>query len=266
MKLRWLSAVLAALVVMSCGAESSRVVVAAGTTVVDSGFIDGLAEKYEMSHPGAQLSVVENSTALILELGRQKTADLLITHAPDQEAVFFDEGRAAEHHAVFQSRFLLVGPPSLAGRFRGLEIPEVMRTIAAEGIPFVSRGDGSGTHDAEMKAWLESGLSPAGRPWYLETGQGMGPTLLVADQRGAVTLAEEGVFVAASKVIGLVDLGVVSEGLENPYTAIVVKGADGERAADLFFQWLLSDAGRSAMLEVNERLFGRVIYDPAGSG
>jgi tungstate transport system substrate-binding protein len=254
----------AALLTAAClGASTDRVVVAAGTTVVDSGFLDALIEIYEVGHPGAQISVVANPTQLALELGRQRTADLLITHAPAQEAEFAAEGLAERRSTVFTSRFVLVGPDSWLSRARGREIPEVFRDLAANGQVFVSRGDGSGTHDLEMEIWLESGLDPTGEPWYLVTGQGMGPTLLVADQRAAVTLAEIGAFLAARATISLVDLEVVTEGMGNPYSATVVKGSPGEGGAAELHDWLVSPEGKKAIEQVNLRLFGEVIYQPS---
>lgn len=251
-----------ALASAACAGTSNRVVVAAGTTVVDSGFVNQLAAEYEEENPDAEISVVANPTRLILELGRQKAADLLITHAPEQEAEFIAEGLASDSAPIFASRFVLVGPPGLLGDTAGLEIPEVLRTIAEREESFVSRGDGSGTHDAEMLAWFEAGVDPTNEPWYIVTGQGMGPTLLVADQRGAVTLSELGSFVAASEVMGLVDYGVDPEGLENPYTALVVDGSDGERAASEFFSWLISPEGQDAVARTNEKLFGQGVYLP----
>ena len=250
----------------SCGGNSDRVIVAAGTTVVDSGFIDALAKRFEAAHPDVDLSILPNPTRLILELGRQQAADLLITHAPSQEADFVAEGRSSRSDVVFESRFVLVGPPQLRDRFRTYEIPEVFRAIATEGLSFVSRGDGSGTHDAELDAWLESGLDPSGQPWYVVTGSGMGPTLQVTDQRGASTLAEIGSFIAAADTLGLVDLEAEPEGLENPYTATVVAGADGEAGAIKFLAWLTSEAGQKAISEINEELFGQVVYHPSQVG
>ena len=261
-------AVTAALLSAACtGTSSDRVIVASGTTLVDSGFIDAVVDIYEEANPGSRISVLANPTRLVLELGRQKTADLLITHAPDQEAAFVAENLASQHSPVFTSRFVLTGPASWLARTRSRGILEVLRDLAAEGLVFVSRGDASGTHDLEMAVWRESGLDPTGQPWYLVTGLGMGPTLLVADQRGGATLAEIGAFLSARETISLVDLEVLPEGLENPYSAIVVKNSPGESGAAKLLDWLVSAEGKHAIEEVNLRLFGEAIYSPSvGSG
>lgn len=258
-------AVVGAVVAAGCASGGSRVVVAAGTTIVDAGFIDALAEKYEAANPEVEISVVANPTRLILELGRQKAADLLLTHAPVQEASFIDEGLASSFSPVFTSSFVLIGPAGALGETEGLEIPEVLRTIAAEEHLFVSRGDGSGTNDAELEAWFEAGIDPRDEPWYLLTGQGMGPTLLVADQRDGITLSELGSYVAASSTLSLVDYQVDPEGLENPYTGIVVAGSDAETAASAFLDWLTSGEGQAAVSEVNNDLFGSDVYRPVNA-
>ena len=254
----------AALFFAACGgASSDRVIVASGTTLVDSGFIDAVVDIYEEANPGYEISVVANSTRLVLELGRQKAADLLIAHAPGQEAAFVAEDLASRHAPVFASRFVLVGPASWSARARSREIHEVLADFAAQGQVFVSRGDASGTHDLEMALWRESGLDPTGQPWYLVTGLGMGPTLLVADQRGGGALAEIGAFLSARETISLIDLEVSPEGLENPYSAIVVKGSPGEEGASKLLDWLVSVEGRQAISDINERLFGETVYSPS---
>jgi tungstate transport system substrate-binding protein len=209
-----------------------------------------------------EVSVVGNPTQLAIELGVQKAADLLITHAPRQEAGFINSGGALDSAQVFESRFVVLGPKRWLGVVTGFEAPEAFRAFAQAEQSFVSRGDGSGTNDAEDLVWLESGLNPAGEDWYLETGQGMGPTILVADQRDAVTLAEIGSFIAAEDTITIVDLVLDEGGLENPYTSIVVRGSEGEQLASEFHQWLLSAEGIAAILDANEELFGAIVYSP----
>ncbi len=239
-------------------------IVAAGTTLVDSGILDAVVAEYERAHPGAELSVVGEATAQVLELGRRGGADLLLTHAPGAEEAFLAEGRAARVEEVLRSSFVLVGPAEHAGALAGLEPAAAFGRIAAEGWAFATRADGSGTHERERELWDLAGVAPDGQPWYAATGQGMGLTLQVADQRDAFTLAEEGTFLAAADVVRLAAMDLArSDLLANPYRAIVV--ADGEEeAASAFVDWLLGPPGRAAIEEASEDLFGGPVFTPAG--
>lgn len=246
----------------ACSGGAERVIVAAGTTVVDSGLLDRVAASFEETHPGIRISIVGQPTRLALELGRDGAADVTITHAPEQEAEYVADGLASAAATVFASRFVLVGPPELKSRFQGRELPEILREVHLAGITFVSRGDGSGTHDKEVESWQEAGLDPAGQPWYIVTGQGMGPTLLIADQAGGVTLAEYGAYLAARDTISIVDLEVDRAGLDNPYTAMVSASSGQGTAAEAFFDWLTSAEGRTAIQVADEELFGEIVYQP----
>lgn len=257
-------AVALVLAAAACAPGESRLVVAAGTTIVDSGFIDHVVASFEQTHPDIEVSVVGQPTRLALELGRDGAVDVTITHAPVQEARLVAAGHVLESSAVFVSEFVLVGPPTFSEQFAMWEFPEVLRAVFVDEIVFVSRSDGSGTHDKEMENWLEAGFQPSGADWYIETGQGMGPTLLVADQREALTLSESGAFIAAAGAVDLVDLGVNTAALDNPYTAMVMESSDQKAAARMFVDWLLSPEGRTAIETANRELFGKVVYAPAG--
>lgn len=245
----------------TCGGAEKRVVVAAGTTLVDSGVIEALALAYEMDRPEVEISVVGLATREVLELGRRGAADLLITHAPQQEREFLASQPDASARGLFSSRFLLVGPDESAAALDGLSVADALRRIAEEGLTFVTRADGSGTHDREVALWEAAGVSPDGRPWYLETGQGMGQSLQVADQREAFTLVEEGTFLGAFDVVRLRPVELVGDpaALANPYAALLPETDD---EAERFVEWLVSPAGRSALERVNARIFGVAVYSP----
>jgi tungstate transport system substrate-binding protein len=246
----------------ACSSQPTRLIIAAGTTLVDSGLIEALAAEYETDHPDVDLSVVAEPTALALELGRQGAADLLLVHAPDLERDFVEAGFSLLSHPVVNSRFVLVGPPELAGRFDGYGAVQAFDVIADEGLAFVSRADGSGTHETELGVWEEAGVDPSGAEWYIETGQGMGPTIQVADQRGASTLSEYGAFIAAVDSVGLVDLRIDPAGLDNPYTGHVVADGNAVDEATMFLEWLTSSEGSDAIIEANQALFGEIVYEP----
>ena len=241
-----------------CSASEARVVVAAGTTLVDSGVVDVLASSYERAEPVVEVSVVGRSTRQVLDLGGRGAADLLITHAPSQEAAFLSQHPDAEAFALFSSRFLLVGPAERASALDGLTPKQAFSEIANRGWSFVTRADGSGTHDAEMEIWHEVGIRPKDASWYTETGQGMGLSLQVADQRAAFILVEEGTYLSAGAVLRLLPVDFAPGSYpENPYTAIVPAG---NAMAEAFVVWMLSEAGRAVLAGANEELFGSTIF------
>ncbi len=263
----------AALILMlaACSGGGSRLVVGAGTSLVDGGLIDALAADYEAAHPNVELSVVGEATAKVLALSRSGAVDVTITHAPDLEAAFEAEGLAASAATVFSSRFVLVGPPERALTLSGSSVSEAFARIAADGLLFVSRADESGTHLVEKEIWREAGIDPTDRPWYLETGQGMGLTLQVTSERGGFTLSELGTFLAARANLALVNAGVTGSSLANPYRAMAVRGSLVEDEAVAFVEWLASDEGRDALRRIDGHLFDTTVYepfeeDPAGTG
>lgn len=249
--------VLALIGLSACGRTSQRVVVGAGTTLVDSGFIEALAADFESTHPGIQLSVLGESSAQILNLGRSGAVDVLLTHAPAQEAVFLAEQNPQLSEIVVSSEFLLVGPPDLVATFAGLSTVKAFARINHNGYPFVSRGDGSGTHETELGQW-PNGVAPTA-DWYISTGQGMGLTLQVADQRHAFTLAEAGAFFGSENLDNLAQV-VLIDPPGNPYRITVT--ADAPAGAREFADWMLSEAGRAAINRINQALFGAIVYAP----
>ena len=245
---------------VACSGGDDRVVVAAGTTLVDSGVVDSLADDYEASHPGIEISVVGLATREVLELGKRGAADLLITHAPNQEREFIASHPDAAAQSLFSSRFLLVGPEDRVDAYRGLSITAALQRMAADDEVFVTRADGSGTYEREQALWAAAGIDPGGEPWYAETGLGMGPSLLVADQLEAFILVEEGTFLAATFVrLRRVEVAGGESLLVNSYTAILP--ADHDAAAE-FLEWLISQEGRSALQDANYEIFGSAVLLP----
>ncbi len=249
------ASLLCAVIATGCGAGGERVVVAAGTTLVDSGFIDRVVEAY----PGdAMISVLGVSSREALALGDAGSASLLITHLPEAEAEFLGAHPEAEQRPVFTSRFVVVGPPGVD--LSTSSAAHTFASIAALHRPFVSRSDGSGTAAREREIWELAGVDPVGESWYTETGQGMGFTLQVADQLGAFTLAEVGTL-RASDALTLTTYAIDDPVLDNPYRVTLTPTA-GEDARAVF-EWLVSEAGADAMFAVNEELFDDVLYVPA---
>lgn len=252
----------AALLAAACSSSSERVVVAAGTTIVDSGFIRALIDEYP---GGGSFSIVAASSREGFALAEGGAADLLFTHLPEVEEDYVEAHPGALQEPVFESRFLVVGPPGQSVIQPGADVVDAFSAVAAVAAPFVSRGDGSGTAARERAIWDLADVEPTGRPWYIETGQGMGFTLQVTDQREAFTLVEGGSFFAEASVLSLEEVAVTAspdELLSNPYRMTLVDPSATPAGRDLF-AWMTSDEGRAAIVRVNEQLYAAVVYAPS---
>ena len=247
------------LLVSACSSSAGeRVVVGAGTTVVDSGLVEYLVDVYIRDGGTGQIDVIALSSQQSLAYASAGNADITITHEPESLASFLSETPGAVSSPVFTSRFVYLADPGLT--FSTPTVGGILSTVASEGFVFVSRDDGSGTYAREVTMWNAVGLDPTGEPWYVRTGTGMGETLLVTDQRGGVTLSELGAYLAASDTISLVTVDDGTDpGLVNPYAATVVAPADNAAAAE-FFAWLTSEPGKAAIVAANEELFGAQVY------
>jgi tungstate transport system substrate-binding protein len=249
---RALAVIGVALLTVACGGERD-LLVAAGTTLVDSGFMESVTDAYTVD-TGVDVNVIGEATAQVLALARSGSVDATITHSPDLEAEFEADGLASRSATVFTSRFIVAGPPG--ADFTGTGAAEAFREIARREGPFVGRQDGSGTALVEASIWELAGIDGPARPWYLSTGQGMGLTLQVASERSAFVLAELGTFLSTG-ALSLIDTGVSDPVLENPYRAMSVAGTDSVSTADDFVDWLASPDGRSAIEEANRSVFDR---------
>ena len=247
-----------ALIASACGG-SEVVLVAAGTTLVDSGFIEVVADDFS-AQTGIDVDVIGEATAQVLALARSGSVDVTITHAPDLEAEFEADGLASRSATVFTSRFVIAGPPNV--RLGADDAPGAFREIADMQGPFVGREDGSGTALVEASIWRTAGVDGPSQDWYLSTGQGMGLTLQVASERSAFVLAELGTFLSTGRLL-LVDTGIVDARLENPYRAMSVAAVERTGPAD-FVDWLTSSEGRTSIERANRQVFQSTdVYLPA---
>lgn len=248
-----------ALIVAGCaGHGGQRVVIAAGTTLVDSGFLQAVIDSYAADHKDITMSVVPVGSAEAVAYARAGSADLIITHEPHVLATYLAEAPDAIATSPFASSFVVVAPPTAI--IDTSDVVSAFRSVALSEVTFVSRDDGSGTNVREREIWELAGIDPDGENWYLRTGSGMGSSLLVVDQRSAVSLTELGAFLTAAPALNLAIVPLAdTTALENPYAVTVPSPA--ESAAAVAFQaWLSSEPGRAAIVDANNRLFGTVVY------
>jgi tungstate transport system substrate-binding protein len=200
---------------------------------------------------GIEVRVVAQGTGQALETARRGDADLVLVHARAQEEAFVAQGYGVRRFDVMYNDFVIVGPgDDPAGLRTAGDAVAALRAIAAAEAHFASRGDDSGTHEAEMALWATAGATPGGT-WYLSTGSGMGATLNIAAQVPAYALTDRGTWLSFAN---RGPLEIVFEGdpmLFNPYGIILVnpeRHAHVKAAeAQAFIDWILADAGQAAI-------------------
>jgi tungstate transport system substrate-binding protein len=245
--------------------ESDRAVILATTTSTqDSGLLDVLVPAFERDS-GRQVKTVAVGSGEAIELGSRGEADVLLVHSPDDEEEFMKSGKGGERRLVMHNDFVIVGPPDDPAGIKGLGSTEALQRIAEEEAPFTSRGDDSGTHNLELKLWDEAGVKPAGS-WYQETGQGMGATLRIADQKRAYTISDRGTHLSTEDST---DLDVLVEGeprLLNIYHVIDIDPNAGPRVnaagGRAFAEWIVKPEAQGMIGAFGRKEFGRPLFVP----
>ncbi|MEE8370287.1 MAG: substrate-binding domain-containing protein [Dehalococcoidia bacterium] len=207
---------------------TDELILATTTSTQDSGLLDVLIPEFEKVS-GYRVKTIAVGSGQALRLGEEGEADVLLVHSPEAEAAFMDAGHGVERSSVMHNDFVIVGPPDDPAGIAGISsAADALSLIAQSGSPFLSRGDMSGTHAREFNLWLEAGIAPAGS-WYQETGQGMGQTLLIANEKRGYTLTDRGTYLAQ---IDNLSLEILTEGdanLFNPYHVIIVDPGKSSR-------------------------------------
>ena len=271
MKRRLLAAALAALaatavaLALPAAAQLKFITVASTTSTEQSGLFKHMLPIFEKK-TGIQVRVVALGTGQALDMGRRGDADVAFVHDQAAEERLVAEGYFVDRREVMYNDFVLIGPKSDPARVGGgKDIVAAFRKIKAAAAPFVSRGDKSGTHAAELRLWKMAGIDVAGADkgtWYRETGSGMGPALNTASGMNAYILADRGTWLSF-KNRG--ELGISVEGdqklfnqygvmLVNPARHAHVKKAEGQAFAD----WVVSAEGQKAIADYKiggEQLF-----------
>ncbi|KFZ35951.1 tungsten ABC transporter substrate-binding protein [Shewanella mangrovi] len=218
------------------------------TSTDNSGLLGYLLPKFE-AKTGYKVQVIATGTGKALKLGSQGDVDLVMTHAPKAEAKFVADGFGVEPRGIMENDFVVLGPKADPAKIRdSASAEEAFGKIAKSGDVFVSRGDDSGTNKKEILIWKAANVKPdfAG---YKSVGQGMGKTLLMANELQGYTLSDRGTFIAYQ---GKIDLVVDFDGgatLANPYQVILInpkKYPDlNHKGARAFADWLCSDEAQA---------------------
>jgi tungstate transport system substrate-binding protein len=233
-------------------AEDRSIVVASTTSTQDSGLFGYLLPIFK-AKTGIEVKVIAQGTGQALDTARRGDADVVFVHAKSQEEKFLAEGFGVKRFDVMYNDFVLIGPKGDPAGVKGKDIETALKTIQAKNVPFVSRGDRSGTHAVELALWKQAGIDiAAGKgPWYREIGQGMGAALNAASGMNGYVLSDRGTWISF-KNRG--DLQIVVEGdkrLFNQYGVMLVNPEKypsvKKELGQAFVDWLISPEGQAAI-------------------
>ena len=247
-------------------AQDQSIVVASTTSTQDSGLFDHILPLFE-GKTGIDVKVVAQGTGQALDTGRRGDADVVFVHAKAQEEKFIEEGFGVKRFDVMYNDFVLVGPKSDPAGVSGTEdIAAALVAIQEKNAPFVSRGDKSGTHSAELRLWKDAGvdIATAKGDWYKEIGQGMGAALNTAAAMNAYVLSDRATWLSFENR-GELDIAVEGDKrlfnqygvmLVNPEKHPSVKKDFGQQ----FIDWLVSPEGQKAIGEY--KIGGKQLFFP----
>jgi tungstate transport system substrate-binding protein len=270
MNRRILLGLLAAVLAAPALAQDKSIVVASTTSTQDSGLFGHVLPAFK-AKTGIDVKVISQGTGQALDTGRRGDADVVFVHARPQEEKFVADGFGVKRHGVMYNDFVLVGPKSDPAGVKGKDITTALKAIKDKAAAFVSRGDRSGTHAAELALWKSAGIDIAADkgagsldPWYREIGQGMGAALNMASSMNGYTLADRGTWLAF-KNRG--ELDIVIEGdkpLFNQYGVMLVNPAKHTHVKAVlgqeFIDWLVSADGQQTIADY--KINGQQLFFP----
>lgn len=259
---RFAPALLAATLVAAPAVSAETIVMASTTSTEQSGLFSHLLPAFKQAS-GIDIKVVAQGTGQALDMARRGDADVLFVHDQPAEEKFVAEGYATQRHPVMYNDFVLIGPASDPAGIKGNDIVKALARLAQDNAPFVSRGDKSGTHSAELRFWKAAGVEDQGKG-YKACGCGMGPALNMASSMNAYVLSDRGTWLSF-KNPG--DLKVLVEGdkrLFNQYGVLVVNPAKFPHVkaeqAQQFVDWVTSKPGQDAI--ASYKVNGQQLFFP----
>ena len=254
----------AAMLLVASGVASGQTLVMASTTSTEqSGLFAHLLPAFKGAS-GVDVKVVAVGTGQAIDMGRRGDADVLFVHDQATEEKLVAEGHALRRYPVMYNDFVLVGPASDPAGVRGRDIVQALRKLPTSTSAFVSRGDRSGTHTAELRFWKQAGVDAPKGAFYKECGCGMGPALNIASASGAYVLADRGTWLNFRNRGDLVILVEGDKQLFNQYGVMAVNPAlhphVNVAAATQFVDWMRSAAGQAVI--ASYKIGGEQLFFP----
>jgi tungstate transport system substrate-binding protein len=253
-------------------AQDKSIIVASTTSTQDSGLFGHILPPFK-AKTGIDVKVVAQGTGQALDTGRRGDADVLFVHAKAPEEKFVADGFGVKRYPVMYNDFVLIGPKSDPAGIKGMsDVAKTLQAIKAKEAPFISRGDRSGTHIAELDLWKAAGIDIGKEkgPWYKEIGQGMGAALNTASAANAYVLADRGTWLSFKNRGDLDILVAGDKRLFNQYGVMLVNPEKHphvkKELGQAFIDWLVSPEGQRAIADYKvggEQLFYPNANDPS---
>ncbi len=249
----------------SCsGPAKKELILASTTSTADSGLFDVMLPEFEKIS-GYKVKLIAVGTGEAIEMGQKGDADVLMVHSRKAEDQFMEEGYGSVRKDVMHNDFIIVGPAEDPAQIKGKSAVDALKAIAESGSLFISRADKSGTHNKEMSIWEKAGITPEG-DWYTETGQGMGETLTITQDKQAYTIADRGTWLAMADDFTLEILVEGDSSLFNPYGVIAVnpeKFPDvNNEGALAFIEYVTGEKGQALIKDFGVDKYGQPLFYP----
>jgi tungstate transport system substrate-binding protein len=246
-------------------AQSGTVILSTTTSTQDSGLLDVLVPLFEKK-TGLTVKTISVGTGQALALAARGEADVALVHAPSLERKYVEEGKMQNRRLVMYNDFVIIGPEDDPARIKGLpKAVDALKRVADSQSRFVSRGDKSGTHTLELGLWKQAGVEPKGA-WYIESGQGMGQTLGIANDRRAYTITDRATFLAFQKRISLPILVEKDKPLLNMYSVMEINPANGPRVnaagGKALADFMLAPETQAVIRTFGVDKFGQALFVP----
>jgi tungstate transport system substrate-binding protein len=246
-------------------AQSNVVILSTTTSTQDSGLLDVLVPLFER-RTGLTVKTISVGTGQALALAARGEADVTLAHAASLEKKYVAEGKMTNRRLVMYNDFVIIGPPADPAKIKGVaKALDALKRIAESQSRFVSRGDKSGTHVLELALWKQAGIEPKGA-WYIESGQGMGQTLGIANDRRAYTLTDRATYLAFQKRVDLPILIENDRPLLNIYSVMEVNPANGPRVnvagGKAFAEFVLAPETQEVIRTFGMDKYGQALFVP----
>lgn len=244
---------------------STSVILSTTTSTQDSGLLDVLVPLFE-KNSGYSVKTISVGTGQALALAARGEADVTLAHAPGLERKYVAQGKMQNRRLVMYNDFLVIGPETDPAGIRGEKsVVAALKKVAEAKARFVSRGDKSGTHSRELSLWRASGITPAA-PWYIESGQGMGATLGIANDRQAYTLTDRATMLAFAKRLDLEPMVEGDKRLLNIYSVMEVNPANGPKVnvtgGKAFADFMLAPETQAVIETFGVDKYGQPLFVP----